>query len=164
MTTIRQQLAYADNTRKLLHSVLRDNLEAFTKPIETIGEYKSIRALVAHIAAAEERWIVSRLGGVAIPVRFEDRAPLEVEAVFHDWEGFRAKTHAYVNTLDKTGLYGLIPIKLPQLGIDSKMTVEQILFHLFNHQTFHLGQVSMALQQLGIDPPNFDYVLLHGEG
>ena len=32
--------------------------------------------------------------------------------------------------------------------------------HLFNHQTYHLGQISMTLQRYGIDPPNFDALLV----
>jgi uncharacterized damage-inducible protein DinB len=160
--TIKQQLEYADNTRRLLHSILRENAAVFATPIETLGAHKSFRALVTHIAGAEERWVVGRLGGTAIAVRFEDRAPADGDGVFHDWEGIRAKTHAHISALDKSGLGGLVPVKLPQWGFDGKMTVEQILFQVFNHQTFHLGQVSMALQQLGIDPPFFDYVLLHG--
>ena len=58
-------------------------------------------------------------------------------------------------------LHHEIAFSLPHLGYTEMLTVEEILFHIFNHQVFHLGQISLILQQKGIDPPYFDYILLH---
>jgi len=156
----RQMLDYSDQSRIALRDVLRDQPDVFDMPIQTISDQKSIRLLVAHIAGAEERWIVGRIGGGVIAKSFEERAPVAVDAVFHDWEAIRARTHALVSSLDTAGLGGMIPVKLPAVGYEGKMTIEGILFQVFNHQTYHLGQISMALQQFGVDPPYFDYVAL----
>jgi len=35
-----------------------------------------------------------------------------------------------------------------------------VFFHIIHHENYHRGQVIMALQRFGVDPPNFDYILL----
>jgi len=51
----------------------------------------------------------------------------------------------------------------PRYRFETKKSVAQILHHVFNHQTYHLGQISMTLQRFGIDPPFFDVILMPGE-
>jgi uncharacterized damage-inducible protein DinB len=157
---IRHIMEYTDTVRDLLKKTLLENSGAFDKPFETIAEFSSIRKLVAHVIGAEERWVVVRLGGGKVPVRYEDRAADTVAGIFEDWDCIRARTHAFVNAIDAAGLAGMVPLSLPQWGLDTSLRVEEYLFHMFNHQTFHLGQISMALQHFGIDPPLFDFVFL----
>lgn len=38
--------------------------------------------------------------------------------------------------------------------------VQQMLFHLINHSTYHRGQIALALRQAGITPPATDYIVL----
>lgn len=43
-------------------------------------------------------------------------------------------------------------------------TVEEILYHVVNHSTYHRGQVATLLRQAGIDPPVTDLVFLKRTG
>jgi len=38
--------------------------------------------------------------------------------------------------------------------------MDQILFHLFNHSTYHRGQVVTLLKKEGFEPPVTDYIIL----
>lgn len=38
--------------------------------------------------------------------------------------------------------------------------VDEILFHLFNHSTYHRGQVVTLLKKAGFTPPVTDYIML----
>ena len=38
--------------------------------------------------------------------------------------------------------------------------IDQILFHLFNHSTYHRGQVVTLLKKEGFEPPVTDYIIL----
>jgi len=40
------------------------------------------------------------------------------------------------------------------------LTAEDVLMHLCNHQTWHVGQISSAWQRVDVDPPNFDFIFL----
>ena len=160
---IRQIMVYADNSRKLLRQTLAEHTEIFDRPFQTISGYSSVRLLIAHIIGAEERWIATRIGLKTVEIDYESRASDTVDGIFEDWDCVRARTHAFVHSVDTAGLEGLIPVSLPKWGYESNMRVDQILFHVFNHQVYHIGQISMALQHFGIDPPNFDFVFLHKE-
>lgn len=40
-------------------------------------------------------------------------------------------------------------------------TVEEILFHVINHSTYHRGQIATQLKQNGINPPVTDFIILN---
>jgi uncharacterized damage-inducible protein DinB len=37
----------------------------------------------------------------------------------------------------------------------------QALFHLINHQTYHRGQLTTLLRQIGVTPEQVDYLVAH---
>ena len=39
-----------------------------------------------------------------------------------------------------------------------EMTIDEFIFHLANHATYHRGQIVMCLRMLGKDTPMTDYV------
>ena len=160
---IRRQMAY-ESARLLLRETLEAHPEAFDHPFQTSGAYHSIGQLVAHLVGAERRWTIGRLYDEGRPPRYEDQAAETLGGVFADWDAIRARTLAFVSSADAETLARIIPVEMPQWSHAVRLTLEEVLFHLCNHQTWHVGQISLALQQRGIDPPNFDYVLLKSTG
>lgn len=162
---IQRLLDYTDNCRRQLHEILAAHPEALDTPFETIGAYKTLHQLVAHCIGAEKRWTEQRLYGLPSSNRYEDHASETLTGLFADWEHIRAKTRAVIDASRSAAsapqLHHEVAFSLPQWGYTDTLTVEEILFHIFNHQIFHLGQISLVLQKNGIDPPNFDYVFLH---
>ena len=157
----RELLAYADWSRAVLKSTVEANAETWDREIETLSNFKSIRALTAHIAAAEERWVMRILGKPRPDPGYEDRAGSSIDEVFKGWDSIRAATHAVVSKASDSDLSAVHHISLPHWGLEFDRSVEQMLFQVFNHQTYHIGQISMSLQRWGIDPPNFDAIFAH---
>ena len=149
---------YSDNCRSQLREVLLQNRALFDRPIEPpLVEMRSIRHIVSHMAAAEERWIKKRILGLDVE-DYEGRAAESVEGVFADWESIRANTRSFLSELNPEDFGRVYTIALS--GRTGQFTVEQVVFQFLNHETHHRAQVSMALQQFGIDPPNFDFAIL----
>ena len=109
---------------------------------------------------AEQRWTQERLYQEERPPRYEEQAEETLIGLFEDWDTIRSRTLAFAEAADDAVLAHVITTELPQWGKTLEVTAEDVLLHLCNHQTWHLGQVSMALQQMGLDPPNFDFVFL----
>jgi len=158
--TIPQQLTYADNACRLLRKTLAQHPDALRAEFPTLSQFNSIGKLIAHCIGAEQRWTLRRLYGEAQPPRYEDQAADALDGLFVDWEAIRERTRAWVAQADEAAWQQTVAIDLPHWNYTATMTKAEVLFHIFNHQTFHLGQISMALQQMDIDPPNFDYVFL----
>lgn len=157
---IRRLLAYSDSAKALLFETLTTYSGVFDAPFSTAAAYKTIGQLVAHMVGAEQRWTMGRLYDEPRPARYEDAPAATLDGLFADWETIRVRTRAFVAAADDAALARVIPVTLPQWGAACELTVEEILFHIVNHQIFHTAQISMALQQRQIDPPNFDFVLL----
>ena len=43
-------------------------------------------------------------------------------------------------------------------------TLWSMILHLLNHQSYHRGQVATLLRQLGIQPPEVDFLVAHDMG
>jgi uncharacterized damage-inducible protein DinB len=161
---IRLLLTYSDNCCRRLHETLIAYPEAFDSHFETTGDYKTIHALIAHCIGAEKRCVERILGQPRSP-SYEECAAGSLGGLFADWDHIRARTRSIIDNghdaSQPTQMHHKIAFTLPASGYADVLTVEEWLFHVFNHQTFHLGQVSMALQQKNISPPGFDYILLH---
>lgn len=155
---IRRQVAYAENARRLLRETLAAHPEALDRPFETLAEYPTIGQLVAHMIGAEQRLTQERLYQQDRPPRYEEQAAETQTGLFEDWDAIRVRTQAFARNADAGALAHVVNFALP--GETITVTAEEVLVHICNHQTWHLGQISMALQQMGIDPPNFDYILL----
>lgn len=156
---IQKIMAYTENARLLLYETLDAHPEARNAAFETISRYQTITALVAHLVGAEQRWTIGRLYAEPAPVHYEEQAAPDWDGLKADWEAVRARTLAFVGA-ESTDWGRIIIVDLPQWGQKMTLTAEEVVLQLCNHQTWHIGQVSMALQEQGIDPPNFDYVLL----
>jgi len=161
---IRCPLAYAENARRLLRATLAAHPQTLDQPFDTEAAYTTIGQLVAHLIGAEQRLTLGWLYGEGRPPRYEDEAAETLDGLFADWDAIRARTRAFAARADAAALARVLTTDLPQRGETVTLTLEEVLLHLCNHQTWHLGQVSMALQRQGIDPPNFDYVFLREEG
>jgi len=161
---IRRQLTYTENARRRLRETLAAHPETLDVAFETTAAHKTVGQLVAHLIGAERRWTLGRLYGEGTPPRYEDAAANTLDGLFADWDDIRARTLEFAARADSGGLGRVITADLPQWGARVRLTAEEVLLHLCNHQTWHMGQISMALQRLGVDPPNFDYVFLRDEG
>jgi uncharacterized damage-inducible protein DinB len=114
------------------------------------SSFKSIRETVTHIFAAEwvwhERW-QGRSPTALLPAdRFPTRAALRSA-----WSDHEQQMRAFVEQLgaevDRVLGYTLMN------GQSGSSTVGQMVQHVVNHASYHRGQITTMLRQLGAEPP-----------
>lgn len=155
-----QLLAYSDTCWSLLRKTLEEHPEAFDTPFKTTSDWNTIRLLLAHSIGAEERWITLRLQDLPLPVSYEKRVAATLDGLYADFATIRAATHAYIRGLAEGDLEEEKAITLSQWHFSGILSRSDVLYHIVNHDNYHRGQVVMALQRMGLDPPNFDYCFL----
>jgi uncharacterized damage-inducible protein DinB len=129
--------------------------EQFTRTVG--GSFGSLRDTLVHILSAEWIWLERCRGrspkAMLSPTDFPDVASLrsrwgQVSAEQREFYDAIApedlsKIVTYVNTKGETWSYPL----------------EEVLWHVVNHGSYHRGQVTTALRQLGVAPAATDFLL-----
>ena len=78
-------------------------------------------------------------------------------AIRERWKNVEEDMRAYLATLKSEALN--VPLTYQNFkGETWTYTLWQCLVHLVNHGTYHRGQVTMAVRQLGITPPGIDFL------
>src|SRR5579862_5845129 len=104
-TDFRRLFRYSDNCWRLLGDTLATGPQTFEKwdaPFDTPSRWNSVRLLLAHTIAAEERWITVRLRDQPLSVSYEERAASDWQGLYRDHQTVRAATYAYLASLTDT--------------------------------------------------------------
>jgi len=134
--------------------------EQFLRPMG--NSFSSVRDTLAHLVAVEWIW----------HERWRGKSPSKVDA-----QEFAAGTFPNLATVrDRWGvvegnvrafLAGLNEVDLAQALTYTNVKGErwtsplwQALFHVVNHQTYHRGQITTLLRQLGAAAPAVDYLVM----
>jgi uncharacterized damage-inducible protein DinB len=135
-------------THRLLTVVEPLSPEQFTRDLG--NSFRSVRDTLSHLQAAEWVWL-SRLQGES-PASFPPHERFQdVGAVRAGWAVTEAGWRALVSTLDAAGLDRVHEYRLMN-GQPGSTPVSQIIQHVVNHATYHRGQVTTMLRQLGAAP------------
>jgi uncharacterized damage-inducible protein DinB len=122
--------------------------EQFTRDLGS--SFKSIRDTVAHTYAAEwawyQRWQGQSPTALIPPEQFPDVASLRAV-----WTAHEAKMRAYVDGLGDAGVDRVIDYTLLN-GSAGSTPLWQMLQHVVNHASYHRGQVTTMLRQVGATP------------
>ena len=122
--------------------------EQFTRDLGS--SFKSVRDTLAHTFSAEWAWY-SRWQGTSptamLPATdFPDVATLRAKWIEHE-----SKVRAYIAALDDEGIDRVVEYKLLN-GQPGASPLWQMLQHMVNHASYHRGQVTTMLRQLGATP------------
>ena len=125
-------------------------------PDDVYNRYARALAVMGHILWARRRWLW-RLG--------ESEPPPEVMPV-KEWPVARLTEES--DDLDRLWTKFLTGLKDADIdtelkyrggdGADYADTIGQICDHVFNHSTYHRGQVAMLVKQCGGEPAETDYI------
>ena len=122
--------------------------DQFTKPLG--NSFSSVRDTLCHICAGEWIWL-ERFHGNA-PSGFPDDSRIQTLAALRDhWQPQAEKLLAYIGGLTQSELDRVFEYKTLKFGV-YKNPLWQSLQHLANHGTYHRGQVTTLLRQLGATP------------
>ena len=123
--------------------------EQFTKPVES--SFTSLRDTVAHIYAADWIWYTRWMGQSPASLITYDQFP-DATSIRTAWKDLEAKTRAFVEGLGEAGVNKQFDYKLLS-GAPDTAPFWQMLAHVVNHGSYHRGQVTTLLRQLGRNPP-----------
>ncbi len=148
--------------------------EQFLRPMGS--SFTSVRDTLAHVMGSEwiwlERWrgrSPRTLPGVSegLPVaeifrRWNDQFST-ADAIRERWGGIEADLRAYLFALDEQALLR----DLVYVNIHGKAwtyALWRTLLHVANHGTYHRGQITTLLRQLGSSAPETDFLIMQDEG
>jgi len=114
------------------------------------SSFKSVRDTVAHTYAAEWAWYQRWLGQSPKALLPYDQFP-DVASIRNAWSEHEAKMRAYVDGLGDAGVDTVIDYTLLN-GSAGSTPLWQMLQHVVNHASYHRGQVTTMLRQLGAAP------------
>ena len=133
--------------------------EQFTKPLGS--SFSSVRDTLVHICGAEWIWH-ERFEGRS-PSSIPDLASIQtVEALRTHWLPQEARLLAYVQKLAQADLNRMIEYKTLNFGMYSN-PLWQSMQHVVNHGTYHRGQITTMLRQLGAKPTLTDLMHFYRE-
>jgi uncharacterized damage-inducible protein DinB len=143
---------------RLLEAVDPLTPEQFTRDLGS--SFKSIRDTVAHIYAAEWAWHQRWQGQSPTALLPADLFP-DVAAVRRQWLELEVKMRAFVDGLGEPGVTRVIDYTLLN-GQRGTSPIWQMLQHVVNHASYHRGQVTTMLRQMGAAPgKSMDLIAFH---
>jgi uncharacterized damage-inducible protein DinB len=131
---------------RLLDAVAPLTSEQLTRDLGS--SFKSIRDTVAHVHAAEWAWY-SRWQGTSPTTLLPADRFADVPAIRDAWADLERDVRAYLARTDDVAI--VIDYKLLN-GSAGSSPLWQMLQHVVNHASYHRGQVTTMLRQLGAQP------------
>jgi uncharacterized damage-inducible protein DinB len=138
--------AWAD--RRVVEAASKLTTEQFVKPLGS--SFGSVRDTLAHIYGAESIWLERFQGntpsGLPDVTQFADHASLRTV-----WTPLEARLLDFVRGLSQADIDRVMEYKTFKFGV-YKNPLWQSMQHVVNHGTYHRGQVTTLLRQLGGEP------------
>jgi uncharacterized damage-inducible protein DinB len=134
--------------RRQLEAVAKVTTEEFLQPMGS--SFGSLRDTIAHIYGAEWVWLE----------RFQGQSPSSLPDVtqFQDvlslkekWIELEGRLLAFVSGLTQEDLNRVMEYKTLKFGV-YRNPLWQSMQHVVNHGTYHRGQVTTLLRQMGAQP------------
>lgn len=134
--------------------------EAFTRAMG--NSFTSVRDTLAHLYGADEVWLSRWTGGspTGLPpaAAFPDLATLRTA-----WAALEPRLRAFVAGLSADDLARELTYRAFN-GQDATVAYWQMLQHLVNHGSYHRGQLTTLLRQLGAPAPrSMDLIVFYRE-
>jgi uncharacterized damage-inducible protein DinB len=134
---------------RILDAVAPLSADQYTRDLG--NSFKSIRDTLAHTYSAEWVWY-SRWQGTSptAPLTFEDYP--DVPALRAAWAILEGQIRAFVGAQNDATLTKVYDYRLMN-GTPGRSIFWQMFQHVVNHGSYHRGQVTTMLRQMGVAPP-----------
>jgi uncharacterized damage-inducible protein DinB len=156
LISVEQELEYDRWANRLfLDRVAMLDTELFTRPMGS--SFASIRDSLVHMVWAEWLWLE----------RWQGRSPREylnsadfptLDKLRDYWSAIEAQQIQFIDSLSKGSERRRTRYTNFQ-GVEWEYSLGQMIHHLVIHSAYHRGQVATMLRQLGIVPPQTDYLI-----
>jgi len=145
---------------RLLDAVSDLSAEQFTRDMG--NSFRSVRDTLVHLHWAEWIWYSRWQGESSTALPPVERFP-DAASVGTAWRELEAQIRAYFAPLDDRGLNRVIEYK-STAGVPGASVLWQMLQHVVNHASYHRGQVTTMIRQLGATPPkSMDLIAFYRE-
>ena len=115
------------------------------------SSFKSVRDTLAHLYAAEYAWCARWQGQSPVALQGADVCP-DVATLRAKWSELESSVRAVLDRLGEDGVTKIFAYRM--LNGDARQSVFwHMLQHVVNHGSYHRGQVTTMLRQLGATPP-----------
>jgi uncharacterized damage-inducible protein DinB len=121
------------------------------------GSFATARGLLKHIVGADQLWI-ERLNGYSPRAMPEFPGSYAGQQFRDEWRKLEARERTFIEALTPAQLAKDLTYTNLK-GVTSTWPLADVLYHIVNHGTYHRGQITHLLRDLGKDAPGTDYVL-----
>jgi len=152
------QLLYEYNrwaNAEILNATSVLSTEQFTKDLSS--SHRSVRDTLTHILWAEWLW-VRRWQGLSPTIVLNPADYPEVNALREKWKEVGKDQASFIDQVTDESLAEVIAY-VNMAGEEWKYPLEQMLLHLANHSSYHRGQVTTMLRQLGAKAVPLDFLV-----
>jgi len=122
--------------------------EEYTR--EMGSSFRSVRDTLVHLYSAEWNWY-SRWQGVSPTEMLSPQEFPDVSTLRATWTEHEGKMRAFLRGLGEAGISRVFEYKMLD-GRPGATVFWQMLQHVVNHGSYHRGQVTTMLRQLGAQP------------
>jgi len=165
------KLMTIDDIRTLLdyHYWARDRLLAALDPLtdeqltrDLGSSFRSILDTIVHVFAAEWAWH-SRWNGISPTALSQAGTFPDVHTLRARWTDLEQQVRDYLDAAGEEGLGRVYDYK-SLAGVASRSPLWQMVQHVVNHASYHRGQVTTMLRQIGAPPPkSLDLIAFYRE-
>lgn len=156
VSTIRELYEYNRwANARTLESAAPVTTDSFTR--ELGGSFNSLRGTLAHILGAEWIWL-ERWHGVSPPSLPAAADFPDLQTIRGRWKEVEVGQREFLEGLDASRLAVVVSYVNPR-GETWAYPLGRMMQHVVNHSSYHRGQVTTLLRQLGVEPLSTDLLL-----
>ena len=119
------------------------------------GSFPSVRLTLEHVLATEVVWL-SRWEGHSLGEAPDYSGIADSAALIRMWRYFRERQDGFITSLADDELAKPIAIRT-RSGIETVQPLGDTMLHVVNHSTYHRGQITNLVRQVGGKPRSTDY-------
>jgi uncharacterized damage-inducible protein DinB len=133
--------------------------DEFTRDLK--NSFPSVRDTLLHAVGAEWVWLTRWHGTSPTSFPYSDQN-LDNEGIRQVWQQIDQERAAFLASLDEPGIDRVVEYT-SFAGKHFAFPLWQMLRHVVNHATYHRGQITTMLRQLGHNAVSTDLILLYQE-
>jgi uncharacterized damage-inducible protein DinB len=144
-------LQFHDWRRKMVSEVLEAaDKQLFDEQLK--GSFGSLYIILNHLVWAEKVWLGRVDRSEVATMKSSD-----VSGLIKAWEEVSGKWLALVQSASEDLINREI-VYYNSTGDEFKNTVKEIVIHMVDHSTYHVGQMMNALRAFGVEPVSTNYI------
>lgn len=124
--------------------------EYFSKQLS--GSFGSLFIVLKHLVWAEKVWLGRVNNNEVATMRDQN-----VEGMLADWQGVTQKWISLIEKTDDTDFESSVRY-FTSKGEEYHNSLFEIVIHLIDHSTYHIGQMMNAIRAFGMEPVSTNYI------